>query len=409
MLAVPIVFILLGILIKYGKMYSLIAGYNTMTKQEKEKYDIEGIATLMKNVMFGMAFIVTTGLVVTYWTDNSDYEFYALGLALILGIPYLLIKSNSKTYKIDNHLYKMTNITLKKVITFAKYLAIILLSIDMIVLAIPKLLQMQFRMPHYRAFVPLAELPKPELMMSFFGRSYAYNIFIGLTELAVGVLIVFKRTRLLGLLISLGVCLNVFIINFEFDMVYEVKRHITMTLVLTIALLFEYRKDLYKFFIELGGKLSGEAFSVKNTIWKKLRIGYVILFPIAYFIFSYVVISSFDYNLIGSYEIKNTEIENKTIEFKKGTLGSTPMLFFEKNNRVVLSVNDSIHYGSYTIENEDLFMRFWSTTNHPIEYIDAQFKDYTFITGTLNDSIPLQMEIERLPVEKDYLNGMYID
>ncbi|MFD0931758.1 hypothetical protein ACFQ0R_04005 [Psychroflexus salinarum] len=303
----------------------------------------------------------------------------------------------------------MTNITLKKVITFAKYLAIILLSIDMIVLAIPKLLQMQFRMSHYRAFVPLAELPKPELMMSFFGRSYAYNIFIGLTELAVGVLIVFKRTRLLGLLISLGVCLNVFIINFEFDMVYEVKRHITMTLVLTIALLFEYRKDLYKFFIELGGKLSGEAFSVKNTIWKKLRIGYVILFPVAYFIFSFVVISSFDYNLIGSYEIKNTEIENKTIEFKKGTLGSTPMLFFEKNNILVLSVNDSIHYGSYTIENEDLFMRFWSTTNHPIEYIDAQFKDYTFITGTLNDSIPIQMEIKRLPVEKDYLNGMYVD
>ncbi|MFD0931757.1 DUF3784 domain-containing protein [Psychroflexus salinarum] len=99
MLAVPIVFILLGILIKYGKMYSLIAGYNTMTKQEKEKYDVEGIANLMNNVMFGMAFIVITGLVEAYWTSNSDYEFYALGLALILGIPYLLIKSNSKTYK----------------------------------------------------------------------------------------------------------------------------------------------------------------------------------------------------------------------------------------------------------------------------------------------------------------------
>ncbi len=54
--------------------------------------------------------------------------------------------------------------------------------------------------------------------MSFFGRSYAYNIFIGLTELAVGVLVVFKRTRLIALLISLGVCLNIFIINFEFDL-----------------------------------------------------------------------------------------------------------------------------------------------------------------------------------------------
>lgn len=103
MIIVPIVFILLGILIKYGKMYSLIAGYNTMTKQEKEKYDIESIATLMKNVMFGMAFVMITGLLLSHWTENSDYEFYALGLALILGIPYLLIKSNSDRYKIDNH------------------------------------------------------------------------------------------------------------------------------------------------------------------------------------------------------------------------------------------------------------------------------------------------------------------
>jgi hypothetical protein len=303
----------------------------------------------------------------------------------------------------------MKNPILKKIILFLKYAAILYLSVGMIALAIPKLLEMQFRVDHYEAFVPLAELPKPIHMWSFFGRSYAYNLFIGLTELTIGILIVFKRTRLLGLLISLGVCLNIFILNIEFDMIYEVVRHITIDLLLTIILLAEYRKDVYKFFIEMGGKLNGEVFKAKSGVWKKLRIGYVILFPIAYFIFSYGVISMFDYNLIGSYEIENTQIENENIAFDKGSIGTSPMLFFERNNIVVLSVNDSIHYGSYTIENEDLFMRFWSTTNHPIEYIDAQIKDNTFITGTLNDSIPIQMEIKRLPVEKDYLNGMYID
>ncbi|MDO6595777.1 DUF3784 domain-containing protein [Oceanihabitans sp. 2_MG-2023] len=33
----------MGTLIKYGKCYFLIAGYNTMTNEEKEKYHIEGI------------------------------------------------------------------------------------------------------------------------------------------------------------------------------------------------------------------------------------------------------------------------------------------------------------------------------------------------------------------------------
>jgi len=48
MVIVAFIFILLGIVIKHGKMYFLIAGYNTMSKEEKAKYDIEGIATLFR-------------------------------------------------------------------------------------------------------------------------------------------------------------------------------------------------------------------------------------------------------------------------------------------------------------------------------------------------------------------------
>jgi hypothetical protein len=302
----------------------------------------------------------------------------------------------------------MKNPILKKIITFAKYLAIFFISVDMIALAIPKLLQMQFRLDHYYAFVPLAELPKPVHMMSFFGRSYVYNIFIGLTELAVGILIVFKRTRLIGLLVSLGICFNIFIINIEFDLASEVIRHITITLSLTVVLLIEYRKDLYQFFIELGGKINGEALSAKNGTWKKLRIVYVTLFPIAYFIFSFVVISYFDYNFIGSYEIKETRIGDSLVKFEKGEIASHPMIFFEKNNRVVLSVNDSLHYGWYEMEGERLQMDFSSSLNHQFEYIDAEIKDNQFIIGKINDSIPIKMEIYRLPKEKDYLNDLYI-
>lgn len=40
MIVIAILFIVLGVLIKYGKMYSLIAGYNTMPKDEKENYYI---------------------------------------------------------------------------------------------------------------------------------------------------------------------------------------------------------------------------------------------------------------------------------------------------------------------------------------------------------------------------------
>ena len=102
MILAAIIFIILGILIKYGKMYWLIAGYNTMSKEEKEKYNIEGIASLFRDVMFGMATIIFVGYFITKLTENPNIQNYAFWTSMIIGIPYLLIKSNSKKYKINN-------------------------------------------------------------------------------------------------------------------------------------------------------------------------------------------------------------------------------------------------------------------------------------------------------------------
>lgn len=99
MILVAIIFILLGILIKYGKMYFLIAGYNSMPKKEKEKYNIEGIATVFRNVMFGMAFIIISGYFIAKWTENPNIQNYAFWSSMLIGIPYLLFESNSKKYK----------------------------------------------------------------------------------------------------------------------------------------------------------------------------------------------------------------------------------------------------------------------------------------------------------------------
>lgn len=102
MILAAIIFIILGILIKYGKMYWLIAGYNTMPKEEKEKYNIAGIANVFRNEMFGMALIVISGYLITELTENPNIQNYAFWTSMIIGIPYLLIKSNSKKYKIKN-------------------------------------------------------------------------------------------------------------------------------------------------------------------------------------------------------------------------------------------------------------------------------------------------------------------
>jgi hypothetical protein len=100
MLLSAIVFIILGVLIKHGRMYWLIAGYNTMPKKEKEKYEIEGIATLFRNAMFGMALFIIVGHFIAVLTESPNLENYCFWTSIMIGIPYLLIKSNSSKYKI---------------------------------------------------------------------------------------------------------------------------------------------------------------------------------------------------------------------------------------------------------------------------------------------------------------------
>ena len=99
MIGIAIICIILGILIKNGKMYFLIAGYNTKPKEEKEKYNIEGIAKVFRNVMFGMALIIIGGYFISKLTENPDFKIYPFWISMIVGIPYLLIKSNSTKYK----------------------------------------------------------------------------------------------------------------------------------------------------------------------------------------------------------------------------------------------------------------------------------------------------------------------
>ena len=55
----------LGIMVKYYKAYWLISGYNTMSKEEQRKVDVEGLAGFSGNTMFVMAaiFLVATILI----------------------------------------------------------------------------------------------------------------------------------------------------------------------------------------------------------------------------------------------------------------------------------------------------------------------------------------------------------
>ncbi len=103
MITVALLFIVLGLLVKHAKMHFLIAGYNMMSKEEKAKYDIEGIATLFRNTLFAMAALLLIGSIAIYWFEISSVEHLILIPTIIIGVIYLLVRSNSSRFKINTN------------------------------------------------------------------------------------------------------------------------------------------------------------------------------------------------------------------------------------------------------------------------------------------------------------------
>lgn len=63
MFSIPLIFFILGILLKFGKGSFLIAGYNTASKEEKEEYDEKALCNCMGNLMLFIAGIILLAVV----------------------------------------------------------------------------------------------------------------------------------------------------------------------------------------------------------------------------------------------------------------------------------------------------------------------------------------------------------
>lgn len=86
-------FLVLGVFLSMGKGSFLIAGFNTLPKEEKEKYDKVALCKFMGKAMFGLCFSMV------FWV-LSDYLniqwLFIIGIVLFMGIIiFILIYANT--------------------------------------------------------------------------------------------------------------------------------------------------------------------------------------------------------------------------------------------------------------------------------------------------------------------------
>ncbi|MGG9963624.1 hypothetical protein [Ferruginibacter sp. SUN106] len=253
-------------------------------------------------VLFGKALSNTT-----IYSDSISMYILLLILFAVAVIIVLILSSIKKwqlySEKIFRILYQL----------FIYYLALQLLKYGA-----DKIFKNQFYTPEPNTlYTPMGQLQKDILYWSTMGTSYTYNIFLGSLEILGGVLILIKRTRLIGLLLSSGILVNVVAVNFSFDI--SVKLYSSFLLFLDIYLLHPFGKRLYQLLLQKN--ITALPATGQTTVFKKtfaiaflqwLAIGLIVLEVF----YPFVMAGNFNGDktprpyLHGAYEVRNI-IEGK--------------------------------------------------------------------------------------------------
>jgi hypothetical protein len=89
-LVAPLITIVLGLIIRLGNASWLIAGYNTASKEEKEKYDKKQLNKLVSNLLFSLAAVL---LLIALGIKNS-----IIGLVILGGILFFVVLIGGLVY-----------------------------------------------------------------------------------------------------------------------------------------------------------------------------------------------------------------------------------------------------------------------------------------------------------------------
>lgn len=111
-----------------------------------------------------------------------------------------------------------------------------------------KVFAMQMYFPNISQLAtPLGDYLPMRLSWMFIGYSGPYQIFSGVAEVMVALLLVWRRTALLGAMLAVGVFANVVMLNLSFDI--PVKIYSLNLLIASIFLVWQERERLFAFFI----------------------------------------------------------------------------------------------------------------------------------------------------------------
>lgn len=270
------------------------------------------------------------------------------------------------------------------------YLALISLKYGL-----DKLNGQQFDFPESNLlFTPMGYLDKDILYWSVMGSSPGYLYFLGGIEILAAILLFFRRTRFIGIIIAVITYSQVLAINLSFDI--SVKLYSAFVLTISLYLLLPYAKEIY-----LSLKFQKPLKFLSNPFTRDKKY-YLAKSVVALFILLESVVPAYESyriqqiqpkngNLYGAYEVLNT---TNPMDIKR--------IFIHKDNYFIVQTmeDDFIDYRLQWSTKEDAIY----LTDYDNQTLKVPFRWYN--TDSLEfivNNIPLigsPIDIEKLPLRQ---------
>lgn len=150
-----------------------------------------------------------------------------------------------------------------------------LIAFDLCVFGISKFFDIQFTIPLGWLSTPFGSLAPHDLLFAFYGKYPVFARIIGVMQIAGALMLLFKRTRLAGVLFLLPIVLNLVLLN-AFYLRGTLYYVIILSLGLIYLLLIEYKRLKQFFFIDHDDL---PRYGFKSTLVKNALRASVIIFP----------------------------------------------------------------------------------------------------------------------------------
>lgn len=210
------------------------------------------------------------------------------------------------------------------------------LALNLLMAGLQKFVRLQFDVPLRVFDHPFNTLHGDLLVASFFSRSLPYFYIIGVLEVIGALMLVFRKTQLLGVILLLPVLLNITLINFFYDVEVAMQVHITLLTLVAIYLLLLEHKRLANFFFIAPTNLP--QFNFKNPVRKNIIRFSVIYIPVVLLIICKRYPANYP-ELFGKYEVKKYSWGNVTHVNRAPTCDSVLTKVFIDSYALVLEYN----------------------------------------------------------------------